>query len=151
MKQQYAEAIKIALRRRRLAGQHFGREIHGRSRHSGCAGALRAAGAEVHQDDAAAVLAHDVLSLDVAVHQPCRMDGRKRAAEIDRRSPPPHRLPSDRARQATLECLSLDQFHPEPGASVAHVSAVNRDDVRMTNLRERARFEEESLDRTRLS
>ena len=41
------------------------------------------AGTEIHQDDAAALLAHHVVRLDVAVDEPCRMDGGKCAAEIE--------------------------------------------------------------------
>jgi hypothetical protein len=46
--------------------------------------------------------------------------------------------------------LSVDEFHPQPGTSISHVGTVDGDDIRMTNLRERARFREEPLDGTEL-
>ncbi len=114
MEEQDAEAVEIARGRRRRAGQHFWREIHRRAGNTGRIGTLRAPGAEVHQDDSSALLAHDVLCLDVTVDEFLTVDGRERPTQID----------PDRGRFAGaqrtvraepgLQRLAVHELHPEP-------------------------------------
>ena len=65
--------------------EHFGRQVErraGEARDAARAGVAQLAGAEVHQDDAAALLAHHVLRLDVAMDEAGAVDGGERAAQI---------------------------------------------------------------------
>ena len=50
-------------------------------------GVTRYSGTEVHQDGAAALLAHDVLGLHVAVHEARLVNGRERAAKVESNQP----------------------------------------------------------------
>ena len=68
--------------RRRLSRQDFRRPVH-RSAGDGRLIERERSGAEIHQDYAAALLAHDVVGLDVAMKQPGFVDGRQRAADVD--------------------------------------------------------------------
>src|SRR6266480_207570 len=83
MKEKDTEAVEIAARRWRLAGKDFRCEIHRRPRNAGGIGTLYTARAEVHQDDAAAVLAHHVLRFDITVHQSGGVNRCKRSTKID--------------------------------------------------------------------
>ena len=100
----------------------------------------RQAGAEIHEDDASAVLAHDVLGLDVAVHQAGGVHGREGLAEV---------LPDERgfARAAGAfvdenlrQRPAANELHAQPGAAVPLLGIVHDDHVRVLDARQRARF-----------
>ena len=147
VEEQDAKTVEIALWGRRLAGEDFRREIHRRARHSRRVGPLRTAGTKVHEDDAAAVLAHDVLRFDVAVDEAGRVDRGQRPAQID---PDGRRLSTAEGSvgpQPGFESLAVDELHPEPRGAVANVGTINGDDVGMTDPGERARLGQQPLDR----
>ena len=147
MEEQDANTVNIAARRGRRARQGLGREIHRGSGDVRRDRALRAAGAEVHQHQAAAVFAHDVLRLDVAVHEPRRMNGRERAAHVGAERAHFARAHRSVRPQPRLQRLPVDQFHPQADPPVPYLGAVNRDDVLVADLRERPRFGEELIER----
>ena len=84
--QQHAQAVNVARRARVLEAEDLGRHVGRRADDLEARGSVRLAelssGAEVHEDDAAAVLAHHVLRLDVAVNDADAMDGTERAAHV---------------------------------------------------------------------
>jgi hypothetical protein len=84
MEQEHAQAVDVAPGRRRLPGQHLGRDIQR------CACQIRrravvalTARSEIHQHHAAVLGDHHVVGFDIAVDQPRGMNGLDRAAEID--------------------------------------------------------------------
>ena len=96
--------------------------------------------AEVHQDDSAAELAHDVVRLDVAVQQAGGVKRGQRAAEID---PDAGRLArTHRSGNADHrgQRLALDVFHPDSDLLVVLIGAMDDDDVRVADACEVARF-----------
>ena len=140
VEEQHADAVEIRLDRRGLSVENLGREIQGRTdnpRRAAIAEQLLA-GAEVHEDDAAARFAHDVLRFDVAVQQAGGVDGGERGADVL----PDHR-PFARAERAARSSRSdraipLDQLHPEPDAIVVLLGAEHLHDVRVADAREPA-------------
>jgi hypothetical protein len=82
VKEQDAEAVDVAPRGGRFARQDFRRQVERRPRNREGIGPLHTARAEIHEHQAALVLTHHVLGLDVAVHQTRGVDGRQRAAQI---------------------------------------------------------------------
>jgi hypothetical protein len=123
-----ADAVEIALDRGLLTAEDLGRKIERCPDETAAAGEILAR-PEVHEDDAAAGLAHDVLSLDGAVQQPGAVDRRERGADIQadecrlartERAAIPHEL---------LERLAPDEFCPETDAAVVLLDAVDLHDV----------------------
>ncbi len=78
-----ADTVDVALDRRLLAAEDLRRQIERRTNEAAGAGREVLSGAEVHQDDATAGFAHDVLRLDVAVQQAGIVDGRERGADVE--------------------------------------------------------------------
>ena len=123
-----ADAIEIALDRRLLTAEDLGRQIE-RCPDETAGTGERLAGPEVHEDDAAPGLAHDVLSLDVAVQQPGAVNRRERGADVQ----------SDECRLAgtelaaigdeLLERLASNELGPETDATVVLLGAVDLHDV----------------------
>ncbi len=149
IEEQHADAVDIGSNRCRLSRDHFGRHVHRRSGHRSRraerGGHTILAGAEIHQDDPSADLAHDVLRLDVAVEQSRLVDGGNRSADVD---PDERRLL--RAERTLIaedarERASLDEFHPQSDPPVAPFHAVHRNEVGMADAREQSSF----LDRFR--
>ena len=98
---------------------------------------------EVHQQDPAALLAHHVAGLDVAVDEPGGVDRARRPADVH---PDQSGLP--RAKGALpghqfLERRSLHEVGPEPDPSVVLVHAEDRDDVRVSDPGQRPRLGEQ--------
>ena len=68
--EQHAQAVDVALRRRRSAGENLRRQAQRRTRQIGRRAVIQLlAGAEVHQHHSAIFSAHDVVGLDVPVQQ----------------------------------------------------------------------------------
>jgi hypothetical protein len=89
----------------------------------------QSAEAEVHQQDATALFAHDVLGLDVAVQDAGAVYGAERAGDVeaDQRG----LAVAERALQAEQhgERLALHEVRPEAYAAVVAVDAVDGDDI----------------------
>src|SRR4029077_7729459 len=89
MEQQYAEAVDIGRLRASRTGKYFRREIERCPREVVRSPDVHRQhvlieifpGAEVHEDRAAAFLAHDVVRLDVAVQKSRAMNRRDRTAQ----------------------------------------------------------------------
>jgi hypothetical protein len=138
--QQYPEAVDVALHGGRSAGQDFRRQIQRRARHVSGTVVQLAARAEVHEHDASIFRAGDVLRLDVAVKQARCVDGGYRATQLD--SDPDHIAGSKRRSQfdLLLESLTADQLRRQADPIANLFGAVDGDDVRMTDLGEKAPF-----------
>ncbi len=142
IEQQHAEAVEIALHRRALAAENLGREVERRPDEAVGAGKLLA-GAEIHEHQAPAALAHDVLGLDVAVQQPGAVHRRQRRAQIQAdegrfaRAKWPARL------NGLLERLAAHELHPQADAAVVLLGTIHLHDVPMTHTREPARLVEQ--------
>src|SRR4029079_10576827 len=65
IKEQHAEAVEIARHGGGFAGEHFRSEIHRGAGDARRIAALRSSRTKVHEDDAPARFAHNVLRLDV--------------------------------------------------------------------------------------
>ena len=137
--QQDAETVEIRASAGRPAPQNLRREIQRRAGEIAGAGGSRTlalpSGAEIHQHDAAAVLAHDVLRFHVAMDQTAAVNGRERAAQLDaddRGFLGPERPPR---AQLLLERVPLEQLHPQPHAAVVFRHSVHGDDVGMPKAR----------------
>ena len=76
-------------------------------------GVERPRAAEVHQDDAPADLAHDVVRLDVAVQQAGGVERRQRAAQIDADAGHFARAHRPALADHRGERLALDELHPD--------------------------------------
>ena len=146
MEEQDAEAVEIALGRRRCAGQYLGREIHRRAGNTGRIGTLRTAGAEVHQNDSSAFLAHDVLRFDVAVHESLMVYRGERPTQIDADRRSFAAAEWTMRAEPGLQRLPVHQLHPEPCTPIADVGAVDGDHVRVAHLRQRAGFAKQTID-----
>ena len=91
---------------------------------------------KVHQDDASRRLAHDVLRFQVPVQQPRVVH---RLQGIADRHDNSHHLGRGQwasAPHEAVESAALDELHPQSGASVVLLGAVDRDDIGMTKARE---------------
>jgi hypothetical protein len=87
MVQQNSEAVDIAPNRCLLSRQYLRRQVHGGSHQPATlriprrlSGSLLA-GPKIHQHETSALLAHDILGLDVSMQEAGTMDGGKRATE----------------------------------------------------------------------
>ena len=135
--QQNAEAVQIALHRRRLAAEHFGRKVERRP------GQIRrravvelAPGAKIHQHDAAVLGARDVVGLDVAMQETCGVDGRHRTTELDADRDRVRGVERRASSQLLLERLAAHELHPQADLIADPLGAVNRHDVRVADPRE---------------
>ncbi len=97
-------------------------------------------GAEVHQHEAAALLAHHVLRLDVAVHQAGVVDGGDGAAQILADQGRFARAERTVRAQQLFERGPADQFHPQADAPFVRLGAVDGDDVVVFDAGEAAAF-----------
>ena len=144
MEQQDAEAVDVALRRGVGAGEHFRREVERRAGDRRGLDRLvvleQQAGAEVHQHQAAAFFADDVLRLDVAMDEAGGVDGGERPAQVlaEQRgfAAAERALPLEQL----LERVAADELHPQPDAAVVGVDAVHGDDVAVADARQQAAF-----------
>ena len=94
--------------------------------------------AEVHQHEAAALLAHDVLRLDVAVHQAGLVDRRQRAAQLLADQRRFARTERTGGSQQLFEGAAADVLHPQTDPPVLLLDAEHRDDVAVAHPREDA-------------
>ncbi len=143
--EQHAEAVDVGGRGRRSAAQALGAQIQrraGEQVESGCRRLHRSAGAEVHEDDAAALLAHHVVRLDVAVDEALGVDGGERAAQ--RPADDDRLVGAVRAAGVDLggQRPAAHELHPQADAAVVLVGAVHDDDVGMLDAGEEAAFVE---------
>ena len=98
------------------------------------------AGAEVHQDDAAAGLAHDVLRLDVAVQQPGAVDGRERGADVEADERGLAGAERSACLTSLVERLAAHELGPEADPAIVLLGAVDLDDVLVPQPREATGF-----------
>ena len=103
----------------------------------------QSAGAEVHEDDAAAFLAHHVVRLDVAVDQPLGVDGGERAAQ--RPADDDRLVGAVGAARVDLggQRPAVHELHPQADTALVLVGAVDDDDVGMLDAGEYAAFVED--------
>ena len=102
------------------------------------------AGAEVHEHEAAAALAHDVLRFDVAVQQPGAVHGGERGAQIEADERRFARAERAARLHGLLERLAAHELHPQADATVVLLGAVDLHDVRVTHAREPPRLFEDA-------
>ncbi len=95
-----------------------------------------ASGPEVHQHDAATLLADDVVGLHVPVEEARGVQRRKRTTQIDADGRGFARAERAARVQQLLERLAAQQLHPEADAPFVHVDAVHRDHVGMAHARQ---------------
>ncbi len=149
MEQQHAEAVDVQSDRRLAAAQQLGREVQRRARQPAT---RRGAGRvhvlprpEVHQHEAPALLAHDVLRLDVAMHEPGLVDRRQRTAQFLANERGFARAERPRRAQQLLEGPATDVLHPEANPPLLLLHAEDRDDVAVADPGEDAAFVKDLL------
>ena len=130
IEEHHADAVEIALDRRLLTAEDLGRQIERCPDETAGAGEGLAR-PEVHEDDAAAGLAHDVLSLDVAVQQPGAVYRRERGADIQSDECCLAGTELAAIRDELLERLAPNELGPETDATVVLLGAIDLDDVLM--------------------
>ena len=142
VEQQHAHAVDVAGNRRRRAVEQLRSQVQRRTGGGPRSGPLGAklAGPEVHEHNASAAFAHDVVRLDVAVHQSRLVHRRDGAAHVDaddRRLPWIQRAARpDDARQRE----ALDELHPQANDAVVPIDAVDGDHVRVPDARQQPSF-----------
>ena len=139
---QHADGVDVARDRRRLSCQELRRHVRGRAARVAVAPAL-VGEPEIHQQDPAALLAHDVAGLDVAVHESRGVDGPGRPADVDADECRFARAHGALRGQDVRERLALDEVAPEAGSPLVLVDSVDRHDVRVPHPRHRPRFLEQ--------
>jgi len=95
---------------------------------------------EVHENDAAAALAHDVFGLDVAVQQSRRVDGGDGGAQVEADAGRLACGERSLALQEGFQGPPADVLHPDTEAVFAVVGPIDRDHAGMADSREQARF-----------
>ena len=116
IEQQHADRVDVARDRGRLAAQQFRRHVGGRAARESWSVAVFVREPEIHQQDPAALLAHHVAGLDVAVEKSGGVDRAGRPADVDADRAPPPRTRADPASRAVRERLALDEIAPESDA-----------------------------------
>ena len=141
VEQQHANTVDIALDRRLLAPEDFWSQIEGRPDHAVRSGQLLAC-TEIHQHDPAALLAHDVLRLHVAMQETGAVNGGECGAYVK---------PDDRGFATTQRSTCLNQFlergpadelHPQADTPSVFFGAVHLHHVLVSESREPPRFAE---------
>ncbi len=146
--EEHAQAVDVAPDGGLGAAEDLGRQIERRPRElirTRSDLIARAPRAKVHEDEPPALFAHDVLRLDVAMHEAGPMDRRHRATEI---LTDEHRFAcAERALLAhqLFERRAADEVHPEAHAAVVRFGAVHHDHVRMADAGENAAFAQNPL------
>ena len=141
--EQHSQAVDVGRARRRPPTEELWREIQRRARHVEQpvkAGRQLGAGAEVHQDRASALLAHDVLRLDIAVDEAASVHRGERAAQIDTDERRFLRAERAASAQFVLHRATMDELHPQTDESVRLLDAVDDDDVAVVDLGEERAF-----------
>ena len=139
VEEHHADAVEIALDRGFLPAENLRRQIERRSDEAVAAGELLA-GAEVHEDDAAAGLAHDVLRLDVAVQEACSVDGGERGTDVQADEGGLARTERPAGLYELLERFAANELGPEPDAAVVLLGAVDLHDVLVAETGEAPRL-----------
>jgi hypothetical protein len=150
VEQQHAEAVDVTRSGGLLEAEDLGRHVDRRpERYSpGRTIGLRQPppGAEVHQHEAAAILAHDVLRLDVVVDHLRGMDGRQgpaqRGGAREHLIRPHPAVAGDHLR----ERLPGDEFHADAHVPIRIAGIMDRHDVVMPDAGEPSGFVERVLD-----
>ncbi len=142
--EQHAGAVDVAVSRGTIAAQHLRRHVQRRAgeiRNGGLARQIAlASGAEVHQQDAAAPIAHHVLRLDVAMQQAGRVHGGQRFTDVHADERRLARGEPALLLQDLFERPAFDELHPEPGVAVGARRAEHRHDTAVPDAREQPSF-----------
>ena len=141
VEQQDADGVDVGRDRRRLSAHELGCHVGGRAAGMG-KGPAFVGEPEVHQQDPAALLAHDVAGLDVAVDESRGMHRSHRPADVDPDERGFPRAQGTLTAQELQERLALDEVAPEPDPPIVLVHAVDRHDVGVSDARHRPRFGE---------
>ena len=146
--QQDADTVDVAGDRCGMAGKQLGSQIQRRPDHSRvtqCIFGSSLAGAEVHQHDAAAGLAHDVLRLDIAMKDASFVDRRHGAADIDADERSLVTAEQSSCSKQSSQRQTLDPLHPQAEGSLVFIDSVHRDHVRVAHAGEQAAFLDHGL------
>src|SRR5262245_45723421 len=87
------------------------------------------AGAEIHEDDAAAFFAHDVARLDVSVHDAGAVHGAQGPTESEADEHGFFRSKASTRLQEFFERAALDELHPQSDLTTLRAGSVHGDDV----------------------
>ena len=139
IEEQHADRVDVARDRRRLSRQELRRHVGGGAARPG-QGTAGVREPEVHQQDPAALLAHHVAGLDVAVDESRGMDCARCPADVE----PDQRgfawakgaLQGQKVRQRR----ALHEVAPEADPPVVLVHTEDRDDVRVSDPGHRPRL-----------
>ncbi len=142
--EQDADAVDVGAGGRFAAREQLRRHVERRAREIGnrrlARQSLLAAGAEVHQHDAAVAVAHHVVGFDVAVQQARAVDGGERFADVEADQRRFARAEAAALLEDLFERLSLDQLHPQADHAFGARGAVDRHHVGMIDLGQQARL-----------
>jgi hypothetical protein len=139
MEQQHAHTVHVGLGRRGKTVEYFRRKVRRRSRQArGPLGLDVLSRSEIHEDDAALVVAHDVLCFDVTVDEASAVDGGQGAthggADLDDFHDLERVAFADEGRQRP----TVHELHPDTDGVVDLIRAVYRDDVLVSHAGEQA-------------
>src|SRR5580765_1060538 len=142
MEEHHADGVDLAGNRRRLA-------LHELRRHVGRRAAWELLDSafvresEIHQQNSAALLAHDVAGFDIAVEQSGGMYCANRPRDIDTHERCLTGTQRTLDREQARERLALYEVAPEPDPPFVPVHPVDRQDVGMSHSRNRPGFPEQ--------
>src|SRR5262249_21552645 len=138
---EHANAIYVAARGCRFAFEDLRRHVNRRTGNFKQVSWSRlAAGAEVHQHDPAAWLAHPVSRFDVSVDEAGNVDGGKGTADT---LPNQHRFARIKRASSTelrLERLPLNKPHAQPHTIAVRLDAEDADDIVVPDPGKRSSF-----------
>ena len=134
-----ADAVDVALDRRLLAAEDLGRQVERCTNEAAGTGEVFA-GTKVHQDDATAGFAHDVLRLDVAVQQPGVVDGGERGADVEADERGLARAERSARLDDLVERLAAYELGPEADPAIVFLGTVDLHHMLVPQAREAAGF-----------
>src|SRR4026207_687183 len=148
MEQESAEAVQIALRRRRFAPENLRGQVCRRAGNARCRIAIvqLATRTEVSEQHVTSPrISKNVLRLDVAVDEPGGVYGGQCAAQRDANLRDLGGAEWATLFQLRFQCASRDVLHPEAGAALEALGTKDRHDVRVADTRHESTFFDDLL------